>query len=93
MLNEAEKEKVLTLNVLDEKVLLASQSMVYKKKGQNGTFIKIDKLLGVKTPEYGCKLNDKHKIISVISYFHTYIQIFIGSHKKLWFLIPLIKNK
>ena len=93
LLNEAEKEKVLTLNVLDEKVLLASQSMVYKKKGQNGTFIKIDKLLGVKTPEYGCKLNDKHKIISVISYFHTYIQIFIGSHKKLWFLIPLIKNK
>lgn len=93
LLKKAAKEGIITLNLLEKKVLLASQPMVFKKKGRNSTFIKIDKLLGLKTPEYDYKLNDKHKNKSVISYFHTIVQIFVGSHKRLWFTIPLIKNK
>jgi coenzyme F420 hydrogenase subunit beta len=93
LLNEAAKDNAISLNVIDKKVLLASQVMAKKKKGRNGTFIKIHKLFGGEVPDYDCKLNDSYQFKSVLDYVHTIIQIFIGSHKKLWFVIPLIKNK
>ncbi|MEL7587601.1 MAG: Coenzyme F420 hydrogenase/dehydrogenase, beta subunit C-terminal domain [Prolixibacteraceae bacterium] len=92
LLNDAAKENIISLNLLDKDTLIASQIMS-KKKERNGTFMKVANFLGQKTPSYDYRCNDKQKVKSIVAYFHTKIQMFVGFHKSLWFLIPLIKNK
>lgn len=66
--------------------------MVYKKKGQNGEFINLNKILGRVVPVYDVDYLRRPNIKTLINYAHTRIQQFIGSHKKLWWLIKYIKK-
>jgi len=92
LLKQAEREGAVTLNEISAETLNSSQKMVYKKKGQNGEFINLNKILGRVVPVYDVDYLRRPNIKTLINYAHTRIQQFIGSHKKLWWLIKYIKK-
>lgn len=91
LLTEAEKDGVITLSILSEDILLKSQPSAKLKKERTATFLKIERLRGRRIPQYDVVLNDPRMIHSILSYIKNSALIFIGRHKKLWFLIPMLK--
>lgn len=93
LLKEAQDLDYIKLEDLDVETLNQSQAMLKHKKGRSATVMKIDHLLGRKVPKYDIQLIDNKPIKSIISYFITISQMFIGKHKSLWFLIKPLKRK
>ncbi len=93
LLLKAKDAGVLTLEVLDAEILLASQKMAKVKKDRNVIFCLIEKLIGKKVPEYGTDYGACIRIKQIADYIQIRVQQFVGSHKKMWFLIPLLKAK
>lgn len=92
-INEAVQDGVITISPINSQILLSSQIAVKQKKHRAATFIRIDKLIGKKVPQYDIPLLDPHKLKSSISYIHNMLQIFIGQHKVLWPIIQILKKK
>jgi hypothetical protein len=55
--------------------------------------LQLDKLWGRVIPEYDVELKDTSIVKSSLKYMHILIQIFIGKHKSLWFIVGLLKRK
>lgn len=89
---EAQNDGYLTLNEISVDVLNSSQIMAYRKKGQNGEFINLNRMLGRVVPKYDVDYLRKPSIKAWISYTHTRIQQIIGSHKCLWWSISFLKK-
>lgn len=92
-LKEAVADGCMEIQLLDEEVLLKSQIIINHKKYRPATFMKLDKWRGRKIPHYDVHIKDNSFLKSTISYMHTLMQIFIGKHKSLWFIIPFLKQK
>ena len=67
--------------------------MAYVKKKRNVAFSMIRKRLGLPAPDYGSTYGMTIGVKAVIDYLQVSAQQFVGRHKKLWFLIPLLKAK
>ncbi len=91
-LKEAAIDGCMEIQPLDEKILL-KQRIINDKKRRAVTFMKLDQWRGRKIPQYDVNLKDDSFLKSIISYIHTVMQIFIGKHKSLWFMIPFLKQK
>jgi len=93
LINDAIKEKYITINPLDSDTLLKSQGYAFTKKNIHPSYIRIEKLLKHKIPVYD-SVDLKNNLINDFLNFRRYIikliQIYIGSHKRLWFLIKLL---
>lgn len=93
MLKQACKDGAVTLNDLDEQVLLASQKMAKVKKSRNIAYgLLINKMGGV-APDYGSTYDATINIKVVVNYIRMSIERYIGRHKNLWWIIPFIKSK
>lgn len=93
LLKKAVNDKAIKLETLDVEILKKSQMAVKSKKHRLATFIKLDKMLRHKVPKYDIELHDSRTLHSLIAYFWNMMQIFIGAHKKMWFIIKLIKAR
>ncbi len=93
LLKEMQQDSKVVLEDLDILILNRSQRMLKQKKKRAATIMKMDKLRGRIPPKYDVDLSDDSKIKSVVSYFHTILQIYIGSHKRMWFFIKYFKKK
>jgi len=91
-LYEAVADGCMKIEPLDTDTLLKSQKVIYQKKRRVATFMKLDEWRGRKVPQYDIELKDTVFFKSFISYIHTLLQIFIGKHKALWFIIALLKK-
>lgn len=91
-LHEAVEDGCMKIEPLDTETLLKSQKVIYQKKRRIATFMKLDKWRGRELPQYDIELKDTSFLKSFISYIHTLLQIFIGKHKSLWFIITLLKK-
>lgn len=89
----ARADKYLHLDTISAETVVKSQKVIYFKKMRTATYLKLDKLFRHKVPIYDIQLKDDKPIKSIIAYFITLIQIYIGGHKKLWFLIKPLKKK
>jgi len=92
-LKSAADDDCIKINSLDTQILIKSQAVISHKKNRPATFLKLDKLRGRKIPLYDVELKDNARIKSLIAYLHTFVQIYIGRQKKLWFIISLLKRK
>ena len=93
LLFEAAKEKYITLDEISVDVLNSSQKMAYIKKSRNVAFLRLNHILGKKTPHYDIQYKESISFKWILSYIHTNLQHFIGFHKWMWFVIPFIKGK
>lgn len=93
LLKEAEKSGCLTLKPLDVKLLLESQKMAKIKKTRYIGYCLLNKKLGRTVPDYGTTYGIKLSMSHVIDYIKNSVDRYIGCHKRLWFLIPVIKSK
>lgn len=93
LLLNAKDSGTIALDKLDADVLLSSQKMSKVKKNRNMAFCKIEKCLGKIVPDYGTDYDSRVNLKRVVDYFQIGIQRFVGNHKKLWFVIPLLKAK
>ncbi len=91
-LREAKNEGCISLQNLEIDVLKKSQRVVFQKKYRSTTFMRLNKVFGRKNPSYDSIKKDPAPIKSTLSYIHTMLQIFIGRHKKLWFIIDILKK-
>jgi coenzyme F420 hydrogenase subunit beta len=89
-LNASASDGYLEINHLEIDPLIKSQ---YQKKQKHTVFLKIDKLRGRKIPHYDVELQSNVSLKSLAWYIFTLIQIYIGQHKSLWFIIDLLKKK
>ncbi len=92
LLLQAKEEGVLTLQNLDKESLKKSQKVLSYKKSRLATFFKVEKLRGRKIPNYDISINDDNSMKSILSYFFSMFQIFIGQHKSLWFVINILSK-
>ena len=87
LLREAKDEGYITLDEVSKSNLLSSQKYAMVKKHTNPAIIKIYRTLGFKTPQY----NEIFKTVSTAKAMKSLmikkVQMFIGSHKSLWWLI------
>lgn len=93
LLEAAAADGALTLDKLDTSVLLESQKMAKVKKSRNVSYGLLLKKLGRKVPDYGSTYSARLKIKTILDFIQIRMQQFIGRHKKMWFLIPLLKGK
>lgn len=93
LLEAAATDGALTLDKLDPSVLLESQKMAKVKKSRNVSYGLLLKKLGRKVPDYGSTYSARLKIKTILDFIQIRMQQFIGRHKKMWFLIPLLKGK
>ncbi len=93
LLLDCKRDGVVSLDEIPFKTISDSQIMSFKKKGRNGAFIGICRTLGMKTPLYDVDYLRKPTIKDWIDYVQNRVQQFIGGHKILWNLIPLLKAK
>lgn len=87
LLRDAKDEGYITLDEVSKSDLLSSQKYAVVKKHTNPAIIKFYHTLGFKTPQY----NETFKTVSMAKAMKTLMvkkaQMFIGSHKSLWWLI------
>ena len=93
LLYQSYQAGVITLEHLDEEILLKSQKMAMIKKRRNMAFCLLNKKLGRDIPDYGTFYNAHIKIKDIVDYVRMSIERFIGRHKWCWFIIPVIKSK
>lgn len=91
-LETAKSEGVITLNEIPVETMNRGQVMAPVKKYRNSAFIRFNKVLGKKVPNWGELPMDGNQVKWLVSYLHTNVQQFIGSHKWMWWTIPLIKG-
>ncbi len=93
LLEECQKEGSIVLEEIPFEVISKSQLMSFKKKNRNGAFVNIGRKLGLVVPQYDVDYLTQPKMSDWISYINKHFQHFVGSHKKLWWLIPFFKAK
>lgn len=93
LLLKAKEDGVFNIDEISADVLNSSQNMAYKKKGRNVKFILLNKAFGRVVPIYDVNINLKLNIKTFIDYIQNRIQQYIGRHKRLWFLIKILKKK
>ena len=93
LLKDAADSGQITLEDLDAETLNKSQRMKKHKKHRAATILKLEQLLGRPVPTYDINLTDPTPVKSIMSYYITILQMFIGSRKWLWFLIKPLKRK
>lgn len=93
LLLKAESDGALTLDNLEVDVLLSSQAMAKVKKNRNIAFCLIEKRMRKVVPDYGTNYDVRVEVKKIFDYIQIRIQQFIGRHKILWCLIPLLKAK
>lgn len=92
-LYEAKNEQAITLDEISVAMVNKGQVMAKIKKERNSTFIRINKILGKKVPWYDVLPKEGKQLKWFVSYLHTNIQQFIGSHKWMWWAIEIFKGK
>ncbi len=93
MLRQAREDGVITLEELDEKVLLSSQNMAKVKKSRNIAYGFLNKKLNRVVPDYGNTYRAKITFKVIINYIRMSSERFIGRHENLWWVIPFVKSK
>lgn len=93
LLEEASAAGVMTLSSLKPEILLKSQKMAKVKKNRNVAFGLLLKKFGKPAPDFGSTYGARLGYKTVLNYAQMRFQQFIGRHKKLWKLIPLLKAK
>lgn len=91
LLLNAKSDGALFLNEITVDRLLQRRKMAKIKKTRNASFVALLKNVHRVVPEYGSSYNTKVKINIALRYTIMRIKQFIGSHKKLWFLLPKIQ--
>lgn len=92
LLEKCKQEGVVTLKAIDFDILSASQMMSFKKKGRNGAFINLGKMLGWAVPNYDVDYLRMPTIRDVLDYIQNRAQQFLGRHKGLWWAISKLKK-
>lgn len=92
LLEKCKQEGVVTLEEISFETLSKSQMMSFKKKGRNGAFINLGKLLGWAVPNYDVDYLRKPTTHDVLDYFQNRGQQFLGRHKGLWWAITKLKK-
>jgi len=92
-LEECKDDNVIQLDEISFETISSSQKMSFKKKGRNGTFINLGKKMGWVVPQYDVDYLRQPTIRDIINYCQTRCQQFLGSHKSLWCIVSLLKDK
>lgn len=92
ILHKMADENIITLDALSKEDLLNSQKYVKTKKHINPAFMKIDSLLGRKTPQYDMPLASVSIYKALKSYLMKTSQMFVGKHKCLHWIISLMSK-
>lgn len=93
LLEDAAKEGYIHIEDLSEEELVKCQASAPKKKGRVGGVLKFRKAIGLKNPEYDVKLTKFVYWKSIAYYLFAKCQMFVGKHRWLWWIIPLISKK
>jgi coenzyme F420 hydrogenase subunit beta len=91
-IKEAAEAGCIKIDELEKEKLLKSQTAVYQKKRRIATFLKLEKMRKRRVPQYDIDFKDSSFFKSSIAYAHTLMQLFIGRHKSLWFIIKYLKK-
>lgn len=91
-LEEARTSGSVTLEEIGVETLNASQKMAYKKKGRNAEFVALNKKLGRAVPKYDTPLPKKTGLKALMNYMQNRGQQFLGRHKRLWWLVSMLKK-
>ena len=92
LLMEAKAEGHITLDEITTETLNRSQKMAYKKKGRNGQFINLNRIIGRAVPQYDVDYLMKPTMKTVVDYVQNRCQQFLGQHKSLWWLVSILKK-
>lgn len=92
LLNQAVGDGVISLKVENVDRIKDSQPSAKMKKGRNARFIFLLNRIKMVTPVYDYKIN-KVTFPDIVKYAMNRLMQFIGRHRKIWFVIPLIKSK
>ena len=92
LLMEANAEGHITLDEITTETLNRSQKMAYKKKGRNGQFINLNRIIGRAVPQYDVDYLMKPTMKTVVDYVQNRCQQFLGQHKSLWWLVSILKK-
>ena len=92
LLNQAKKDGIIVLDKISKEIVNESQVMLYHKRFFSKSIMLFDKLFFRKFPVYDMKLKGKLNLFTFIRVFLTYFQLFIGKHKRLWFIINILKK-
>lgn len=93
LIKQAHEEGFISLESLDVDVLLQSQKMSKVKKSRYMGFCIVNERFKKVSPKYGTTYGINPSIATYIHYFRMAFERYVGSHKKLWFLIPILKAK
>lgn len=92
-LEECHREGFISLNEIPFETVSDSQTMSFRKKGRNGAFLQICRMLGRKVPQYDVDYLRTPTKRDWIDFFQNNFQHFIGRHKVLWPIISRWKSK
>ena len=92
LLMEAKAEGYLTLDEITADTLNSSQKMAYKKKGRNGQFVNLNKMMERVVPQYDVDYLNKPTVKTFLDYAQNRGQQFLGRHKSLWWLVSILKK-
>lgn len=93
LLEECKKDGAVVLDEVPFQTVSESQSMSFKKKGRNGAFINICRILRKEVPVYDVDYLRNPTRHDWIDYFQNRFQQFLGRHKSLWFVVGKMKSK
>ena len=93
LLLQCKESGKMTLDEVPFKIVSDSQKMSFKKKGRNGAFIKIARKLGCVVPKYDVNYLREPTLHDWVDYVQNRFQQMLGRHRKLWFLISILKAK
>lgn len=88
----AREEGYITLDEINVETLNRSQKMAYKKKGRNGEFINLNKMIGRVVPQYDVDYLRQPSFRTAVDYAQNRVQQFVGRHKSLWWIISILKK-
>lgn len=92
LVHEAMTEGVVSLEYVDKEDLLNSQKYSRVKKHLNPVYMRIYSVLGYKIPVYDAQYVMVPVIKSIKSLVIKKIQMSIGTHRSLWWIIDKVKN-
>ena len=93
LLRNAASAGYIHLEDLTEEELVKCQASAPKKKGRVGGVLKFARTIGKKVPEYDVTLTKFTYWRSIAYYLFAKIQMFVGKHRWLWWIIPLMTKK
>lgn len=92
-LQEAVKTEYLTLNPLTEQELVLCQRAAIQKKSMVGGYLRFMKQIGCVIPEYDIDFLPYNYCRAIITHLFIKMQMFVGRHHSLWWLIKVLKRK